>query len=199
MAGTGLRVGGSAALLRGDNVGVTDDATDRSLGFTVGLYKAIPLGGGFAVQPELMYTQKGGKLDFDVVDPEMGEGDVTFNVDYIELPVALAYTIPTTGRIAPMLYAGPYASLATRRNATFDFDGGDFSIDGDETFKTLDYGAVFGADVGFKVRKRMATLGVRYDLGFADIVKDDAAGDEEFDVANTARTDEWSLLVGVRF
>lgn len=198
-AGAGLRVGGSAALLRGNNVGITDDATDRQYGFTVGVYKAFPLGSGFALQPELLYTQKGGKLDVSDFDPQTS-GDITFNVDYLELPVTVAYTVPTRGRIVPMLYAGPYASLATRRNAEIDFEGGSFSIDGDETFKTLDYGAVFGADLGVKLRRQMVTLGVRYDLGIADIVKDEVASeDDEFAVANDVRTDEWSIVAGVRF
>ena len=201
LSGVGLRLGGSAALLRGDNVGITDDATDRSLGFSVGVYKAFPLGGGFAIQPEVSYTQKGGKLDLDDFGDEMFTGDVTFNVDYIEVPVAVAYSLPVQGRLVPMLYAGPYVSFATRRNASFDFEDGDFDIDGDETFKTVDYGAIMGADLGFKLRRHTATLGVRYDLGIADIVKDDdtIGEDDEFGVANDVRNDEWSVLVGFRF
>jgi hypothetical protein len=136
-SGVGVHAGGSAALLRGNDVGITDDATDRNYGFTIGVYKSIPLGAGFAVRPELMYTQKGGALSFDemIEDETSTEVDLNFNVDYLEVPVALTYTIPTQSRYLPMLYAGPYASLATRRNISFDADGisdeGDVAVGSD--------------------------------------------------------------------
>lgn len=194
-SGFGIRAGGTSALFRGDNVGITDDATDRHLGFTVGVYKAIPIGAGFELQPEVRYTQKGGKLD-NLEDDAMGAFDVNFSVDYIEVPVVLAYVIPTGSRWVPIISAGPYVSLATRRNATFDFDEGDLSINGDETFKQLDYGVAFGADLGFKLRRHVASVGVRYDLGVADIVKDDPS--DPTVTATDARTDELSLVIGFR-
>jgi hypothetical protein len=200
-SGVGVRAGGNAALLRGDEVGITDNATDRNYGFTVGLYKSIPLGSGFALQPEVMYAQKGGALSFDeMIDDETSFNiDVAFNVDYVEVPVALAYTIPTQSRYLPMLYAGPYMSLATRRNASFDMEELSFSMDGDEFFKRLDYGAVFGADLGFRLKQRTATVGVRYDLGLADIAKDGQLSEEDdIAVGSDVRNDEWSILVGVR-
>lgn len=200
-SGVGMHAGGSAALLRGNDVGITDDATDRSLGFTIGLYKSVPLGAGFAIQPELMYTQKGGTLSFDdMIDEETNaEFDLTFNVDYLEVPVALTYTIPIQSRYLPTLYAGPYMSLVTRRDATFDAEGASLSIDGDEFFKRIDYGAVFGADLGFRLKQRIATLGVRYDLGLADIAKDGQFSDEDdIAVGSDIRTDEWSVLIGFR-
>lgn len=199
-SGVGVHAGGAAALLRGNDVGVTDDATDRNYGFTVGLYKSIPIGAGFAIQPELMYSQKGGALSFDeMIDEEtMAEVDLTFNVDYLEVPVVLTYTIPTQSRYLPMLYAGPYVSLTTRRDATFDAEDVSLSIDGDEFFKQVDYGAVFGADLGFRLKQRIATVGVRYDLGIADIAKDGVTDDGDIAVGSDVRNDEWSILVGVR-
>lgn len=202
-SGVGVHAGGAAALLRGDDVGITDDATDRSLGLTIGLYKSIPLGGDFALQPEVMYVQKGGELSFEdmLTGEDMpSEIDLTFNVDYVEVPVTVAYAVPLQGRYVPMLYAGPYVSLSTRRNVEFDVDGGSLSIDGDEFFKRLDYGAVFGADLGVRLKGRMATVGVRYDLGIADIAKDDddLDGDDGLAVNPDVRNDEWSILVGFR-
>jgi hypothetical protein len=199
-SGVGVHAGGSAALLRGNDVGITDDAADRNYGFTIGVYKSIPLGAGFAVRPELMYTRKGGALSFDemIEDETSTEVDLNFNVDYLEVPVALTYTIPTQSRYLPMLYAGPYASLATRRNISFDADGVSLSVEGDEFFKRLDYGAVFGADLGFRMKRRIATVGLRYDLGLADIAKDGVSDEGDVAVGSDVQNDEWSVLVGVR-
>lgn len=185
-------------MLRGDDVGITDNTTDLNLGVKVGLYRAIPVGAGFAVQPEVMYTQKGGVLDAEA----LGNGannDVFFNIDYVEVPVAMTYTVPTQSRYVPMLYAGPYASLAARRQVEFEVDNeSSLTIDADEAFEQFDYGAIFGADLGVKLNKRMATIGVRYDLGLADIAKDGQSVDG-VSLQNEARTHEWGVLVGVRF
>lgn len=102
--GIGVHAGGAASLLRGEDVGITDDTTDRRLGFTVGLYKAIPLGAGFALQPEVMYAQKGGELSFDeTVNGSTIESELIFDLDYVEVPVTLSYAIPTHSRYVPML------------------------------------------------------------------------------------------------
>lgn len=198
-SGLGVHAGGTAALLRGDNVGITDNTTDRNLGFTVGLYKAVPIGAGFEVLPEVMYVQKGGELSLDeTINGNTTESELIFNLDYVEVPVTLSYAIPTQSpRYVPMLYAGPYVGWTARRNATFEVEGGDVSVDADDAFREFDYGAVFGADLGVKMRKRMATIGVRYDLGLADIARDGEAV-EGVALQNEARTDEWSILVGFR-
>lgn len=200
-SGVGVRAGGTAALLRGDGVGLTDDTTDRSLGVSIGVYKSFPMGNGFAVTPEVMYTQKGGELSLDEVVTEAAtssSADLTFHVDYLEVPVTVSYAVPTGGRLVPMLYAGPYVSLSTRRNVDFDLEDVSVSIDGDALFKRVDYGAVFGADLGLRMKTRLATIGVRYDLGIADIAKDGASGDDVEVLAPDVRNDEWSVLVGFR-
>lgn len=200
-SGTGVRVGGNGALLRGNDVGITDNTTDRNYGFSAGLYRSIPLGNGFALQPEVMYAQKGGSLSFSEPIDEVNafEMDVAFNVDYVGVPVTLSYTIPTGSRYVPILYTGPYVGLATRRNVTFEMDGADFSIDADDFFKRVDYGAVFGADLGFRTARRMATVGLRYDLGITDIAKDGMLSeDDQIPVGTDVRNDQWSVVLGFR-
>lgn len=196
--GIGVHAGGVASLLRGEDVGITDDTTDRSLGVTVGLYWAFPLGAGFALRPEVMYAQKGGELSFDeTVNGSTVDSELVFDLDYVEVPLVLSYAIPTQSRYVPMLYAGPYVGLATRREATFEVDEGSVSVDADDVFRQFDYGAAFGADLGVRLKKRMATVGVRYELGIADIAEDDEAVNGVA-LENEARNDEWSILVGFR-
>lgn len=181
----GLRVGGNLAQLRGES-SFGDDATDRKLGFTVGTFAEMPLTGSFSLQPELLYTQKGGT-----------EEDVDFNLDYLELPVLVKYNLPVEGRLVPSLYAGPYAAYTLRRS--FKSEG--VSIDADEFFKSVDYGATFGVDFGYRFARRAATLGLRYDLGLANIFDDDFEfDDDDFgdDLSDAKlRTHELSVVLGV--
>ncbi len=170
----GLRVGGNLAQLRG-NSSFGDEATGRKLGFTVGAFAEMPLGGGVSVQPELLYTQKGGT-----------EEGVDFNLDYLELPVLVKYAAPTGSRVVPSLYAGPFVGYSVGR--AFEAEG--VSIDADEVFKRANYGVAFGADFGYRFDRRTATVGLRYDLGLANVFDDSSIGGE-FDGVE-ARTHEVS-------
>ncbi len=202
----GLRAGGALAQLRGKSA-FGEDATDRKLGFMVGAFAEVPVARNLAVQPELLYVRKGGAIDESFVDDEAGarfESD--FNLHYLELPVLAKYHVPVGGRLTPSVYAGPYVAYAVKRSIDFSVEGDgedlDLSIDADDVFKRLDYGAAFGVDFGYRFGRRAATLGVRYDLGLANVFKDDAALDgealsEALEESVEARTHELSVVLGV--
>lgn len=148
-----------------------------------------------------MYAQKGGALSVSesIDEGNVFEMDVAFNVDYAEVPVTLAYTIPTGTRYLPTIYTGPYVGIATRRNVSFDMDEVAVSVDADEFFKRVDYGAIFGADLGVRTTRGIATIGMRYDLGIADIGKDGTFSEEEqIAIGNDVRNDQWSVVLGFR-
>lgn len=186
----GLRVGGNLAQLRGSDNSLGSEATDRKLGFTVGVFAEMPLSGSLAVQPELLFVQKGGT-------EEDGDANVDFNLNYLELPVLVKYDLPVGGRLAPSLYVGPFVGYSVKR--AFEAEG--ISIDADEAFKRFDYGATFGADFGYRFARRAATIGLRYDLGLANVFEDEfSVGDGEgaVDLGDVeARTHEVSVVLGV--
>lgn len=180
----GLRAGGNFAQLRGEsNLG--DGATGRKFGFMVGVSAEMPVSSSLSVQPELLYAQKGGTED-----------DVDVNLNYLELPVLVKYALPVGGRFVPSLYAGPYAGYSLTRE--IEIDGGG-SESADDFIKRFDYGAVFGVDLGYRFAGRAATVGLRYDLGLANVFDNDFAldgGDEDLDDAEL-RTHEVSVVLGI--
>lgn len=206
----GLRAGGSLAQLRGEDDVFGGDATELKLGLTVGAFAEVPINRQFSVQPELLYTQKGGTMDeFVSEDGVEGEVESNFNLHYLELPVLAKYNVPMRSqRFAPSIYAGPYVSYSIGRDMDIDFEGSDgndfsLSLNADDVFERFDYGAVAGVDFGYRFAQRMATIGVRYDLGLANVFKDDAFLLDEFgeqvplgDVK--ARNHEVSLILGLR-
>lgn len=202
----GLRLGGNLAQLRGSDNALGNDATDRKLGFIAGAFAEMPLSGSFSVQPELLYAQKGGRIDESFVEDDLdGDFRSDFKLNYLELPVLVKYSVPTGSRIRPSVYAGPYAAYSVKRSIDIDVEGdeGDLglSLDADDTFKRLDYGAVFGVDFGYRLARRAATIGVRYDLGLANVFKDDASfsdGEDDIDLGEPeARAHELSVVLGV--
>ena len=64
------------------NVSDISDLVDSKTGFVGGGFVTLGLGSLFALQPELLYSQKGFQVD------EFGE-TVKFNTNYIEIPVLL--------------------------------------------------------------------------------------------------------------
>jgi hypothetical protein len=56
-------------------------------GFHAGVFNKISISESFAVQPELLYSGKGFKNNFD--DNIFADGEAKFNLNYIDLPVKL--------------------------------------------------------------------------------------------------------------
>lgn len=203
----GLRAGGALAQLRGKDDVFGKNATDRRAGLAVGLYVEMPLTSRFSVQPELLYVQKGGKTEDTFTEDEVEATlESRYKLQYLEVPVLVKYAVPMQGPWRPSVSAGPYVAYSLGRDLSFDLssDGEDLglSIDADEIFSRWDYGVSVGADVAYRFTQRTATIGLRYDLGLANVFQDDALLDFEEEgeaVADpTARTHQFSVVLGMR-
>jgi hypothetical protein len=72
-----------------DNFDEPGASTSLRVGFAAGGFLAIRFGGGFSIQPEVLFTQKGVKLEVS----ESGlSGDVTYKADYLDVPILARYT-----------------------------------------------------------------------------------------------------------
>jgi hypothetical protein len=80
----------------------TDIDTKIKTGFNIGVNAEIPIAPDFYVQPGLLFSTKGSKIDEG--------GDAKFNVSYLEVPVNLLYK-PTLGSGKLLLGFGPYIGI----------------------------------------------------------------------------------------
>ena len=163
------------------------EAEDENIkvGVNLGVFAKVPITSFLAIQPELLYTSVGSKITYgrstiaNVFGIEPGE--VRFNLNYIQLPVALAVNIGPLN-----VHAGPYLAYLASANIK-DLEASDLSsntiqeLDRDD-FNTFDYGAVIG--VGFDVGN--LTLGARYNYGLREVGKEDLAGGLTNDSKNSA-------------
>jgi hypothetical protein len=171
---------------------VTGDATtgldQNRTGFLAGVFGEFNLSNSVAIEPELLYTQKGG------AGSEQGV-DVTFKLDYIQIPVLFKYKFGAAdARVRPSLYLGPAVGFKTSckfaaegGGVGFDFDCDEFSDIG--SIKGTDFGGVIGA--GVDVRNFL--VGARYEMGFTNVAESIEAGSE--DVKNSTI----SFYVGYAF
>lgn len=141
-----------------DNVG--DEK--MKLGWHAGFFGKFPLTRGVSLQPELLYSSKGTKLNYTA--PLIGAGEYRFNLNYVELPVLLAFNLGENFHIN----LGPYVAYLAHADITeIENDGTvDELLELDEKdFKRWDFGAAAG--IGFDVEK--FTIGARYTLGLTEI------------------------------
>ena len=128
----GLRAGLNVSTIRPDN---DVDLADRSakLGFVGGVFAEVPVASGVAIQPEVLYTQKGVKRDAPNED---------VSVDYIEVPVLVKAGLPLSDLLDVDVFAGP--ALAFKM-------GSDDSSEPDEAstirYNSTNLGVVLGAGV----------------------------------------------------
>lgn len=183
----GVMAGVNLSKLGGDDITGADNRT----GFMGGLFVTFHVTNGFAIQPEVIYSQRGAS---DNSDPDF---DATFKLDYIDVPVLLRFEIPVVGPIRPFFLAGPSFGLQVKCGIEGSGGGVSASVDCDQIGdqvglqfekKTFDLSGVVGAGLDFHLGGHTLMLGARYQHGFSDVMKD-----------ATVKNRTWSVVAGLGF
>ena len=98
---------------------------ESRLGFEAGLLGNLQFG-HFAVQPSLLFSQRGYRkssipvyLDLPI-PPDPGTVDETYRLNYLTLPLNLAFTLGHAGQ-GLQVFGGPYVGLLLGGNYTYHF------------------------------------------------------------------------------
>lgn len=113
----GVRAGVNFTNLNGEDGAGNDHDFKMKPGFHVGVNAEINLADEFYLQPGVLFSTKGAKLDV--------AGDPKFNLSYIEVPVNFLYK-PEVGTGKLLLGVGPYVAYGIGGKAKSD--GGDADI-----------------------------------------------------------------------
>ena len=138
------------------------DADDENMlvGFNAGLYARLPITDNIAFQPELLYTTKGSKVEYNNA---FASGDVKLKLDYIELPLLFKFNLTENFNIQ----AGGYASYLV--NSKVKGEGAvNFERDVTDNLQKFDAGLAAGVGVDFNP----VSVGLRYNYGLTDIGKE---------------------------
>ncbi|MFH6992436.1 porin family protein [Flavobacterium sp. FlaQc-48] len=143
--------------------GSGDDVNDNNVlyGFNAGVYATLPISDFVAIQPEILFTTKGAKLEYDNA---FASGDAKFKLNYIEVPLLVRVNITKNFNV----HAGGYASYLVSSKVT---GSGDVSfeqeIDRDDLNK-FDAGIAAGVGVDFNP----ISIGLRYNYGLTNVGKE---------------------------
>lgn len=150
---TGIKAGLSASSLFYDNTSLND--RKERIGFHAGVFTQLPIGSSFAIQPELLYINKGASATYNTLGTS---GRNSFNLNYAELPVLATIKLGNFAEIQ----AGPYVSYLLSSNVKTEGGLGNTGVNLDpDQFNRVDYGLAGGVNVFFG----QLLVGVRYEQG----------------------------------
>ena len=170
----GVKAGLNFSQLYVDQANAEDE--NMKVGYHFGIFGKVPLTDFLAIQPEVLYSNVGSKITYGGSDLAnllgIEPGEVRFNLNYVQVPLALAINIGPLN-----VHAGPYLSYLVSANVK-DLKSSDLSTTDikelkTEDFNRFDYGIMGG--VGFDVRG--VTVGARYNYGLREVGKSGLAGE----------------------
>ena len=147
-----------------------DGSNDENLkmGLMFGVFNKIPINESFAIQPELMYSSKGVKINYD--DEAFIEGESKFKLSYIDVPVKLVFNLSEDFEFQ----FGPYVGYLL--SAGFENDGSIAGIDVNsedeidrDNFNPWEFGLTGGLGFDFDP----LVIGFSYNMGLSQVAKDD--------------------------
>jgi hypothetical protein len=169
----GLKAGPSYASFVGKDAGERDGL----FGFHAGIFANIGLSNMVAVQPELLYSQKGAKA--------ANATDFRTRFSYLDVP--LAFHLNADGLF---FEAGPQVGFLLSAKS----EAGNASLDVKEATNSVDFGYLFG--LGYQ-RKTGPGIGLRYNGGFSNIPKEATLGNVT--VQNRIRNSVFQLYLTYSF
>ncbi len=144
-----------------------DDVDDENAryGFNLGLYGQVLSSDVFAIQPELLFSTKGSKIEYGGA---LFDQTVKYNLSYLDLPILAVFKLGDAAEI----HVGPYVGYLLGASISHDGDlgSGADEIDKDH-LKSFDY----GLSGGFGLNFGNLQVGARYNFGLAELADSDAA------------------------
>jgi hypothetical protein len=189
LTGKGFKVGLNLAKFTGSDV---TEASMRTA-FVFGGFITYSFTELFAIQPELLYSMKGSKRK--VFDEQLSENvDVTYKLNYIEIPVLFRIQLAGGGNFKPNFYAGPEIGILLSAKGNGTTSGVSVDVDIKDQCKSTDIGLIGGVGADYLMGTGKLTFDIRYDAGLSKVFKA-VNGFPEPKVNNSAIT----FLVGYGF
>ncbi len=202
-----VKGGVNFATVTTDKDGRIDDANVKT-SFHVGLQGDLPLGRMFAIQPAVLFSGKGSKIEAGDVSGSNWARSST-NPYYIEVPVNAVLKLPLGEESSIFIGAGPYAAIGVggKNRIEGELLGVDFSrtekieFSKDDPFTSGEEGAGYGVmrrfDYGLNatagIQLNRLLLSANYGLGLAKLQSGTSSSDDEL-----GKHRVFSLSLGIR-
>ena len=159
----GPKIGLNVSKLSTDMAGNVSALKESSkTGFQLGAF--VRIGTKFYVQPELLYSVRGGILEVagDAVNPAV---TADYKMGTMDIPVLVGTKVFSLPMVNVRVFAGPIASFIISKDLTISN-----LVPDDNQIKLKD--AIWSAAIGAGVDVMMFTLDIRYEFGLNNISND---------------------------
>ncbi len=197
----GIKGGQNFATFRGDllpaQIGLNSINLKSKSGIVAGAFMKVTLLGTFAIQPELLYSQKGVAYD-GVLDAGIASRNVEgrLNVSYLELPILGRFEMSLLPMMSLSVYGGPAFSIKMSEGFELEENGVEVpsGLSDSDIFADRDSGIVIGAGLSISpANLAMFFIDARYTIGTdAVLVNPDPSGPE-------IKNNVFTLSVGIGF
>ena len=182
--------------------------------FAFGAFLGFPVSDRFGLQQELLYVRKGSHQDIGVDILEIPTVlDVTYDADYLEIPVLLKFTWLQSNHLTLGSFSGFVMSLklhdAYRLRGEVDDGTQIVALQADADMSEVDmfdFGFSYGTELGVRVWGKNLVLEHRFTIGWNTLAMPTYAyvpfGDEQLLIENEPvplRNQNHLVLVGLRF
>jgi len=177
--GFGVKAGMNYANISGPE---SENEWENRMALVAGAFFTFNVGKIFALQPEILYSQKGLKWD-EQFQFEGKDFKATTYMDYLDIAALAKVFIPVTSNSAFRinLFAGPYVGLKLRGKLKYEW-GGESAERDLEDLKSQDVGLVFGGGFDFAVGSGRLSVDARYGMSLSSISKVEDMKNQVFSV-----------------
>ena len=145
-------------------------------GLIGGVFFGIKPSPGLSIQPEILFAEKGMKIDFIFME-------FKWKLTYLEIPILVKKSLSTGGNFRPVLFGGPFFSflMSAKQVIESPLVGYSDEVDIKDGFKSTDMGIVVGGGADMKVgTSGLLVFDFRVSLSLTDNIEDrDKLGDVE--------------------
>jgi hypothetical protein len=161
----GPRVGATFSKINIEDADDFNDEVKSLSGFQIGAVANIMVNNLFSIQPELLFIQKGMRL-------EDGNEYMKTKYNYLEVPVLAKVTFGTE-QLHGFVTGGPTAGYAMSGKIDMKMEGEEFNedIEFEDDDNRFELGASFGVGLGYKLGAGTLNFDVRYGLGLSSLYK----------------------------
>lgn len=161
----GLRIGPSFSKVNSDDPEL--DGGNWQTGLNLAVIMGIPLTNEMPLYIEtgLAYTEKGGKKKVTSLE---GKKKMTYDLNYLEIPIVLKYVCDIDGHFTLQPYFGGYLACGISGKIKNYGERKAFNSFSDDAFQRFDGGLRFGIGAGYE----MFYADLAFDLGLSNICHD---------------------------
>jgi opacity protein-like surface antigen len=165
ITGKGVKLGINFSGIAGSDI----SDWKRKGGIEAGGFLVFGISESFAIQPEILISQKGAKYE------NIDNGEVLkawSNLTFIEIPVLANFYIPMNSRTKfhPCLFTGPFLGLKIRGKSKIEWRGETTESEIEDS-KAMEFGLIFGAGTSFTLGLGKIAVDIRYSWSLTSILK----------------------------